>query len=128
MLVDQMFPSNYIKAADLGGREVTVTIDRVEMEDLGSERKPVVYFRGKEKGLVLNKTNAQTIAHMHGGNTAKWPGKQIVLFSMLVSYQGENRPGIRIKLTAAGNGHQAPSSHYDEATEYVADVGDEVPF
>ena len=61
MKANDVFPGKYLKASDLNGHEPVVTIDRVEMEDVGDGRKPVVYFKGKEKGLVMNKTNFSTI-------------------------------------------------------------------
>ena len=48
----------YLKAADLQGQDINVTITSCEDEKLGqgqhTELKCVLYFRGKEKGLVLN--------------------------------------------------------------------------
>src|SRR5262249_38442098 len=65
--ISDFYPSHYLRAADLGGKEVDVTIDRVtseEFEQDGQKRaKPVVHFRNKGiKPLVLNKTNAMLIA------------------------------------------------------------------
>ena len=66
MRVSAAFPSPYLKASDLQGRRIPVKILRVEMQELGDELKPVVYFEGKAKGLVLNKTNANTISAAKG--------------------------------------------------------------
>ena len=57
------FPSQFLKASDLKGRQVTVTIDRIEYEPVGREKtmKPVIYFVGKEKGMVMNRTNCNAI-------------------------------------------------------------------
>ena len=68
MNINGAFPSNFIKAADLQGSEPIVTIKSVEFEPVGQEKemKPVVYFVNKEKGMVLNKTNANTIATLTG--------------------------------------------------------------
>ena len=63
MLMSEAYPTKYISAPDLKGKEPTVTIANVLMEDIGSaEMKPVLYFQRKTKGLVLNKTNASIIA------------------------------------------------------------------
>ena len=60
----------YLKAGDLQGRPVIVTIRDVVVETVGqgrdSEEKPVVCFVGKEKGLVLNTTNGNSIADEFG--------------------------------------------------------------
>jgi hypothetical protein len=41
MRTSDVFPSRFVKAADIGDKEVIVTIDRVEMEDVGDDHKPV---------------------------------------------------------------------------------------
>jgi hypothetical protein len=100
MNIDQAFPSNYIKASDLAGRAVAVVIDRVEVEEVGrdKDRKPILYFRGKEKGLVLNKTNARKIAEMAGSqDTEDWAGVQIAIFPTTTEFGGETVECIRIK-------------------------------
>lgn len=76
MDINGVFPSKYLKAADLQGKDVTLTIEEVSVEDVGgqgdaSDSKPVLFFQGKEKGLVLNKTNANTISGMYGPETDK---------------------------------------------------------
>lgn len=72
------------------------------MEVIGSghdaEEKPVLYFNGKEKGLVLNKTNAQTIASLHSPETDNWPGRSISIFPTQVDFQGRQVEAIRVKL------------------------------
>ena len=60
--------------------------------------KPVVYFRGKEKGLVLNKTNANKITTLLGSDdTDNWEGRQIRLYATEVRFGGETMEGIRVK-------------------------------
>ena len=63
--IDEFFPSRWLKPSDLGGKDVSVGIQRVTAEEFENEgkteRKPVVYFNGAEKGLILNKTNAATM-------------------------------------------------------------------
>ena len=95
MRVSVAFPSPYLKASDLQGRRIPVKISRVEMQELGDELKPVVYFEGKAKGLVLNKTNANTISAAYGDEMEDWEGKETVLYETEVEYQGRRMPGIR---------------------------------
>lgn len=115
--VDQMFPSKYLKAGDCEEADLILTIAHVDMEDVGqgeqAESKPVVYFSEVEKGLVLNKTNATTIAELHGRTTEQWTGKRIALYATEVEYAGKVSMGIRVRLKAPkaatnGNGHDAP--------------------
>jgi len=91
------FPSSYLKAADLGHSRVLVTIQKVVIEAIGDDHKPVVYFVGKEKGLVLNKTNAQSIAEIAGTyDSDEWGGVQIRLFATKTDYAGKRVDCIRV--------------------------------
>src|SRR4029077_18793814 len=105
MRVSAAFPSPYLKASDLQGRRIPVKILRVEMQELGDELKPVVYFEGKSKGLVLNKTNANTISAAYGDETEDWEGKETVLYETEVEYQGRGIPGRR-GIVPGGGGAQ----------------------
>lgn len=114
-----------------------MTIDSVQMEDMGSgEMKPVIYFRGKDKGLVLNKTNANTIAGMYGPDTQGWQGRGITLFPTQVDFQGRQVAAIRVRMQPPSNGGQQPAGddwadNLPPATNQPApdDMADEdVPF
>jgi hypothetical protein len=131
MLITQAFPSKYLKAADLQDRNITVIMDRVEMEDIGDDGdKPVLYFQGKEKGLVLNKTNSNTIAVVYGEETDDWAGKELILYPTMVDFQGRSVPAIRVRhpqpkdrtreMRAVGNGARRPS--------VAQELNDEIPF
>ena len=98
MDINTAFPSNYLRAADLQGSEVKVVMAECQMEDVGSDRLPVLYFAGKEKGLVLNKTNSNTIAGIYGPDTDHWAGQSITMFATQTEFQGKAVPCIRIKL------------------------------
>ncbi len=102
MNLEQMYPSKWAKAGDLQGQTIPVKITRVVMEDVGNDdgAKPVVYFEGMDKGLVLNKTNAMSIGLVHGDNTDAWAGKTIELFPAVVLFQGQNVPCIRVRPVA----------------------------
>ena len=102
MNIDQSFPSKYLKAADLQGRNISVQISGVQLEDVGSddkpERKPVVYFTGAKKGLVLNKTNALSISEVIGPETDNWVGVKVQLFATRVPFQGRMVDAIRLSV------------------------------
>lgn len=113
MNIKTAFPSNYIKAADLQGRDINVTIRDVKIADVGTaqepDEKPVVYFEGKEKGLVLNKTNANTIAGIYGDDTDLWRGKSITLFESQTEFQGRPTACVRVRLRPPQLNGQAKS-------------------
>ncbi len=97
MKISSAFPSNYLKAADLQDRNVMVKMDRVSLEKIGDDEKPVLYFVGKEKGMVLNKTNASNIAVVYGDDTTDWRDQELVLFPAMVDFQGKSVEAIRVR-------------------------------
>lgn len=92
-----VFPSKFIKAADLQGHDVPVVIARAEVEKIGDDTKLVLYFQGMEKGLVTNRTNADRIAHLYGTNTDGWIGREIVLYTDMVNFQNRVVEAIRVR-------------------------------
>ena len=126
--IDSVFPSNYLKASDLGEAQPVVTIDRLEIEAIGrnKEMKPVLYFQGKAKGLVLNKTNAAKIAQLTGSkDTDDWAGCQVRLYATEVEFGGESVEAIRIK--PAGTAKAKPKPQPEP--ELVDELDDsEIPF
>ncbi len=111
MDINGAFPSDYLRALDLQGRDVNVVIDAVRMEQLGGEPKPIVFFRNKQKGMVLNKTNANNIAAVYGPETDGWAGRPITLYPTQVDFQGRSVPAIRVRplmAQQAAQNHQAP--------------------
>lgn len=123
--INSAFPSNYIKAADLQGRNVRCKIDRVLMEEVGSDRKPVMYFSGKEKGLVLNRTNAAVIADTYGEDTDDWVGGEVELFSAKVLFQNKMVDAIRLSVPKNA---AKPTPKPKEETAGVKDYDDDIPF
>lgn len=99
MNINQAFPSKYLSAPDLQGRDVTVTVSHIVNEKVGDDVKPILYFQGKEKGVVLNKTNAMTICGMYGPETDGWSGRQVTLITVWTDFQGKPVQAIRIKPT-----------------------------
>ena len=107
MDINNSFPSNYLKAADLQNKTVKLTIRTVIEEKMGSDIRPVLYFQGKDKGMVLNKTNAMTIAQMFGPETDNWNGGTIEVFPAFVDYQGKQVQGLRVRMPVQ---QQAPAA------------------
>lgn len=80
-----LYSKEHIGAFDLpDDKDVVVTIERVEAKELRNptkkERKPIVYFVGKEKSLIVNATNGKIIASMFGPKVGAWKGKRIALY------------------------------------------------
>jgi len=97
--LNEIFSGNYLKADDLQGRTVRVTISKAEVKDFDDGNKVVLHFQGKDKLLVANKTNCSIIAENVGtDNTDEWAGQTISLFTKKVEFQGKLVPAIRVVL------------------------------
>lgn len=97
----EMFPSRWLKASDFADGDATLTIREVGQERIGQGKdaadKFVLYFEDEDKGLVLNKTNVNTIAKLHGDDTDDWIGKDITLFTTEVQFQSDMVEAIRVR-------------------------------
>ena len=136
MDITQAFPSRFLKAADLRDASPIVTIERVEMEEVGAqgqpkEQKPVVYFKDKVRGLVLNKTNANAITRIAGSpDTDDWVGVQVELFVAQVEFAGDIMSAIRVRAprkapAAATTARPAPIQANPQETDEGLDA---IPF
>jgi len=125
MNINDIFPSKYLKASDLKGTTPTVCISRYEMEQLGDQKKLVLYFQNKQKGMICNRTNADRIAFLYSPDTDNWIGKEITIYADMVSFQGKTMEALRVRPPAKRNGG-APKPQRIEAP---ADSGfdDEIP-
>ncbi len=97
MKIGELFPSRYIKATDLDGDQV-FTIEAVKREELNGEARAVVDFKESETGLVLNRTNANTIASLYGQDTEDWLGQRITLFATEVDFRGQQTLATRVRM------------------------------
>ena len=94
---DEVFLSKYLKAADLNGRPVTVTIKSAPYETLknpeGKEQgKTVLYFVRGKKALPLNIVNWDSVAEICGDDTDAWPGHQIELYPTVTQMGAQDGP------------------------------------
>ncbi len=100
------FAGNFLDASDLPkGKTVTVTISElvppnVERDQDGKGKlinKAIISFSGKQKRLILNKTNAKIIK-MICGEPSQWVGQQIALSVRLLpeAFGQKDVPVIRV--------------------------------
>jgi hypothetical protein len=85
----EIYRSKYMKADDLNGRSATYTVSGCIAEDVGDDRKLVLAFSETDKPLVLNTTNATTMAELHGPETDGWEGKKVKLVPATTQFQGK---------------------------------------
>lgn len=105
------FLGQYITAAELVGKEATLTIDKITLESVESlkptddegggkmRNRLVIYFRESKggRGWLLNRTNAECLKELWGRETEEWLGKRITLHTQSVRVGPKIEPGIRVK-------------------------------
>ena len=96
MNYQEIYRSSYLRAADLKGRTAKYTISACKAEVVGENKRLVLAFSNNDLPLVLNKTNATTLAELYGPETGEWEGKAIKLVPSTTSYQGKMVKCIRI--------------------------------
>jgi len=100
-----LFDAKFLGSWDLPpARDVVVTITSVAPEIVRNEsnkeaKKPVLMFQGKKLGLLLNKTNAKTIAAMYSTDTRKWIGKRIAIYATTTMFGRQTVDCIRVRPT-----------------------------
>jgi hypothetical protein len=101
---NDLFPSKYLKAADLNGRAHVVQIDRAPTETFGKgndqEQKTVLYFRDNDqKPLPLNMTNWDAVSSTTGeDDTVNWRGHYIEVYPDTTRMQGKLVDCVRIRV------------------------------
>ena len=77
--------SNDLKAKDFIGKNLKVKISQVEIrkfpatDKMPASEKPALHFEGRDKTLVLNATNVQTLISAYGQSDSDWVGRTIGL-------------------------------------------------
>jgi hypothetical protein len=132
MTRDEVFPSKYLKAADLKGKATVVTIDRAPLENLKSldgeeQKKVVLYFRGAQKSLPLNLTNFDAVCDATGVvDTEDWPGQRIELYPAKTTMGGKTVDCIRIRPASAPRSATSPAPAL--AQQPADELSDDIPF
>lgn len=98
---DELYPGRFIKAADFKGRDVTLTISDVDMDELedqkGKKMKCVLTFREVKKQLVLVKTNGECVKGMFGPKVREWLGKRVTFFPEDGTFFGRRQQAVRVR-------------------------------
>lgn len=105
MIGDKLaFPGQYVSAAELMGKDVTLAIESIKEKTLQmasgeTEDKIVMTFKGAKKPLVLNRTNGKSIGKLHGPQLLKWVGKKVTLYPTTCMAFGQRVDCIRVRET-----------------------------
>ena len=87
------FPSKYLTALDVEGKDIEAVIESVDYEKMrdGAE-KPVATFEGLSKSIVLNKTKAKVLFDITGSmDFDDWVGTKVTALSRHRQLQRRDR-------------------------------------
>jgi hypothetical protein len=133
MTRDEVFPSPYLKVADLKGKPRIVTIESARYETLkgldGKETpKIVLYFKNVPKSLPLNVTNFDAVCDATGFlDTEDWPGQQIELYPTKTTMGGKTVDCIRIRPPSAPR-PAAAAPPPPPPSKPAGEMNDEIPW
>lgn len=118
-----LYDKENLGAWDLGGREVTVTIESVTPGTVGGQqgkkaaRKPILTFKGKRKKFVCNVTNGTAIATLYGKHVEKWIGERITLYPTTTTFGRETVDCIRVRPEKPGKATKDTSDDLDRPVD-----------
>lgn len=99
MDVSEFLTSNsaLLKKEDIGNHRPLCVISDIETTEFDGERKLVLRFQGKDKGMALNKTNTAILAEAYGKETNGWVGQQVeVWVDPYVTFGGRVVGGLKV--------------------------------
>jgi hypothetical protein len=124
---DAAFPSKYLRSPDVEGKHFTATVKRIEYEKMsdGTE-KPVAYFKGMKRGVVLNKTKASLLAHLaKSRNFDDWVGTSVDICGGTTQLRGETVPCILFEKTPARKAQEVKEVLDDDLPDLLEGADEE---
>ena len=97
--IDDIYTGDYLTKNDFP-QPMTCVISLCKPELVGQEKENrlVVYFQHDERGMVLNKGNANIIGALYGKDYTQWGSQQVVVeHDPTVQFQGKAVGGLRIR-------------------------------
>lgn len=121
---------SFLKQEDLQGKAIKAVIASVEPEEVKNtdsgkhENKLVMHFAGKDKALILNRTNCESLEEICGTDDyASWVGHAVVLYAdPSVMFGGKRVGGLRIRAVQSAAAPPPPPPPVEEIDE------DSIPF
>jgi hypothetical protein len=129
---DEMFPSKYLKAADLKDQAAVLTVDYAAVETLKNkgveQRKVVLHFTKTAKQLPLNATNFDSMVDVTGeGDSERWKGAKVEVYPTTTQMAGETIPCIRIRAPAQKQLKLKKSAPAPKGEDADIPFNDEIP-
>jgi bifunctional DNA-binding transcriptional regulator/antitoxin component of YhaV-PrlF toxin-antitoxin module len=134
--IDDIYGGNTLKAEDLPQNfRAVLRIESVSVQEFTdrddkkkTERKVVLRFVGKDKGLALNITNANMMAEISGTRDyEKWGGLHVVLYRTMTDFGRERVPALRIDNPAAAQPPRQIVPPPPPSVTITEPVGDQIP-
>ena len=128
---DDVFPSKYLKAADLNGKPVTVTIEGAPLETLKSPEGKEQIKNGallprQQEGNAAQHDQLGRVADICGDDSDEWPGKRIELYP---DEDADGRQDRRLHPHPTAGQRELPAKKpAASAVPAAADMDDEIPF
>ncbi len=138
--IGDIYGGNFLKADDIKGKgDIRVQIEQVTYDEYDGKKRALLHFKGREKVLPLNVTNANMLAEILGTDEMdEWEGKRITLYTTRVDFQGKRVDAIRIKEVKAPAPAPLPikpapkpepePEEYDKEEEFTSDPDSDIPF
>jgi hypothetical protein len=97
---DDLYGGRFLSAAEVK-KPVTAIIERIEEESFprpgeATRPKKVLYVHGGKKGIVLNKTDANTLALAFGKTFPAWVGQRVLIKAEPTTFAGKTTMGLRL--------------------------------
>lgn len=131
MNINDVYSSgDWLRAEHLNGKEATLTITETGVGELPDSKSQVwLAFKGTEKRLGLNVTNARTVAEGLGPDTRAWVGQPITVYPTETDYNGKRVPCIRIRpVPVIQQAPATPIEDMEPTTPTPVIATDDLPF
>jgi hypothetical protein len=143
MSISEGFSGRFIKGGDLVKPKL-VTVRHAYLEDLPAFGRPgklnrrlILTLDETDKEVACNGTSARFLAETFGDDEAALIGRQLVLYSTLMTIQGRQQPVVMIRLPRPATAAVAPapaptpapgSQVYGPDPIEPQDFNDDIPF
>lgn len=123
MQIGKYRKSKWLKKEDVAGfdeEQRLTTIEAVLEEQVGDDIKPVIYFKGIEKGWVANMTGLEVLAEMSGSqDTEDFIGLRIEIYvDPDVRYGGKRVGGIKLRPAPLKRAPKGSDIEFDDSIPY----------